>query len=286
MAAAPRGHGPTANQNIIVSSYRLESCRMPALTALTRAVSPRLAECELTFIGRQPIDYAAAVHQHTHYQQLLRDLGVKVIELPAEDRCPDSCFLEDTALVLDEVAIITRPGSEARRREVSGVVPAIVEYRNVLQIDAPGTLEGGDILRMGRNLFVGTSVRSNVQGIEMLGVALQPFGYKVIAVPMQGALHLKSVCTALDDHTLLADLRHLDPAAFPEYRLVQVPPDESPAANVLRVNGTVCIHAGFHKTIDLLQSQGYELSTINISEFLKAEAGLTCMSILFDASAS
>jgi dimethylargininase len=259
---------------------------MPALTALTRAVSPRIAACELTFIGRQPIDYAAAVHQHNRYQQLLRDLGLKVIELPADDQCPDSCFLEDTALVLDEVAVITRPGSEARRREVSGVVPTIVEYRNVLQIDAPGTLEAGDILRMGRNLFVGSSVRSNQQGIEMLRTALQPYEYKVVTVPMQGALHLKSVCTALDDHTLLADLRHVDAAVFSEYRLVEVPSDESPAANVLRINGTVCIHAGFQKTIDLLQSQGYELSTVDISEFLKAEAGLTCMSIIFDATAA
>lgn len=258
---------------------------MPVLTALTRAVSPRIAECELTFIGRQAIDYATAVHQHSRYQQLLRDLGVKVIELPADDQCPDSCFLEDTALILDEVAVITRPASEARRREVAGVVPTIVEYRNVLQIDAPGTLEAGDILRMGRNLFVGTSVRSNQEGIEMLGTALQPYGYKVIAVPMQGALHLKSVCTALDDQTLLADLRHVDAAWFSEYRLVEVPADESPAANVLRINRTVCIHSGFQKTIDLLQSRGYELSTVNISEFLKAEGGLTCMSIIFDASA-
>lgn len=257
---------------------------MPVLTALTRAVSPRIAECELTFIGRQAIDYTAAVHQHTQYQQLLRSLGVHVIELPADDQCPDSCFLEDTALVLDEVAVLTRPGSEARRREVAGVVPTIVEYRNVLQIDAPGTLEAGDILRMGRNLFVGASVRTNPQGIEMLQTMLQPYEYEVIAVPMQGALHLKSVCTALDDQTLLADLRHVDAAAFSQYRLIEVPADESPAANVLRINGTVCIHAGFQKTMDLLQSQGYALKTVDISEFLKAEAGLTCMSILFDES--
>ena len=255
---------------------------MPRLIALTRAVSPRINECELTFIGRRKIDYAAAVHQHSRYQQLLRDLGVKVIELPAGERCPDSCFLEDTAVVLDEVAVITRPGSEARRSEVSGVVPTIVEYRNVVQIDAPGTLEAGDILRMGRNLFVGASVRSNAPGIEMLRSALAPYGYNVIAVPMQGALHLKSVCTALDDETVVADPRHVDAEFLSKYRIVEVPSDESPAANVLRINGTVCIHAGFHKTIDLLQARGYQLNTVDISEFLKAEAGLTCMSIIFD----
>lgn len=257
---------------------------MPLLTAMTRAVSPRINDCELTFIGRQKIDYAAAVHQHSRYQQLLRDLGLKVIELPAGEQCPDSCFLEDTALVLDEVAVITRPGSEARRREVAGVVPKIVEYREVLQIDAPGTLEAGDILRMGRNLFVGASVRSNAQGIEMLRALVAPYGYKVIAVPMDGALHLKSVCTALDDETLIADARHVNTEVLSDYGIVEVMPDESPAANVLRIGDTVCIHSGFHKTIDLLQSKGYQLNTVDIAEFLKAEAGLTCMSIIFDAT--
>jgi dimethylargininase len=257
---------------------------MQMLVALTRAVSLRIAECELTFIDRQGIDYSRAVQQHNQYQQLLRDLGAKVVELPSDDQCPDCCFLEDTALVLDEVAVITRPGSEDRRREVDGVAPTIMKYRSVVRIDAPGTLEAGDVLRMGRNLYVGLSTRTNKRGIEMLREALKAYGYEVTAIPMKGALHLKSVCTALDDNTVLADPRYFDKAEFSEFKLIDVPADESMAANVLRINGAVCVHAGFHKTADLLQTKRFDIRTVDISEFLKAEAGLTCMSIPFYAS--
>ena len=257
---------------------------MQMLVALTRGVSLRIGECELTFIDRQSIDYPTAVQQHRQYQQLLRNLGAKVIELPSDDQCPDCCFLEDTALVLDDVAVITRPGSETRRREVDGVAPTIMKYRNVVRIDAPGTLEAGDVLRLGRKLFVGVSTRTNKQGIEMLRKVLKAYGYAVAAIPMKGALHLKSVCTVLDDHTVLADPRRFDPAEFSEYKLIEVPADESMAANILRINGTVCMHAGFHQTVDLLRTKGFDIRTVDISEFLKAEAGLTCMSITLYAS--
>jgi len=259
---------------------------MQMLVALTRRVSPRIAECELAFINRQAIDYPRAVQQHSQYQQLLRNLGAKVIELPSDDQCPDCCFLEDTALVLDEVAVITRPGSEARRREVDGVAPTIMNYRNVVWIDSPGMLEAGDVLRMGRNLLVGVSTRTNQQGIEMLRKVLKAYGYEVVAIPMKGALHLKSVCTGLDDHTVLADPRHFDAGELSEYKLIEVPAAESMAANVLRINTAVCIHAGFHQTVDLSRAKGFNIRTLDISEFLKAEAGLTCMSIPFYASST
>jgi dimethylargininase len=235
-------------------------------------------------MDRQSIDYAKAVQQHSQYRQLLRKLGVTVIELARDDQCPDCCFLEDTALVLDEVAVITRPGSETRRREVAGVAPIIMKYRNVVRIDAPGTLEAGDVLRMGRNLFVGASTRTNKQAIEMLRKAVKAYGYEVAAIPMKGALHLKSVCTALDDHTLLADPMYFDAAELSEYDLIEVPAEESMAANVLRINGAVCMHSGFHQTAGLLRTKGFDIRTVDISEFLKAEAGLTCMSITFYAS--
>jgi dimethylargininase len=256
------------------------------LVALTRRVSLRIAECELTFINRQAIDYPRAVQQHSQYQQLLRNLGAQVIELPSDDQCPDCSFLEDTALVLDEIAIITRPGSEPRRREVDGVAPTVMKYRNVVRIDSPGTLEAGDVLRMGRNLLVGVSTRTNRDGIAMLRRAVKAYGYELLAIPMKGALHLKSVCTALDDHTLLVDPRHIDPAEFSEYKLIEVPAGESMAANALRINGAVCIHAGFHQTVDLLRTKGFDIRTVDISEFLKAEAGLTCMSIILQSSNS
>lgn len=252
------------------------------LTAFTRAVSPRIAECELTFIDRVPIDFARAVEQHRQYEQTLRGLGVEVVQIPADEQCPDSCFLEDTALVLDELAVLTRPGSEARRGEVAGVAPFIRRHRDVEQIEPPATLEGGDVLHIGRELFVGVTTRTTRDGIEALRKYVEPHGYQVHPVAVPGALHLKSVCTAVDEHTILADGTRVDLLPFAGYEVIQVPAEEWMAANVLLVGGTVCLHGGFGRTNDLLQRRGIDARTVDISEFLKAEAGLTCMSLLFE----
>jgi dimethylargininase len=250
-------------------------------TALTRALSTRIRECELTFIDRVSIDVPRAQEQHQNYQELLRSLGIDVIEIPADHKCPDCCFIEDTALVLDEVAIITRPGSRARRREVEGVAQVVKKYRSLIRIQPPATLEGGDVLRVGRDLFVGLTTRTNRRGIEALRAAVGPYGYRVVVVPVPRALHLKSVCTAVDERVVLADSTRMNTAAFSGYTIIQVPADEWMAANVLRINGKICMHSGFRRTIDLLRKRGLEIRTVDISEFLKAEAGLTCMSVLF-----
>jgi dimethylargininase len=252
------------------------------LTALTRAVSSRINECELTFIERQPIDIERAVRQHKDYQQLLESLGLNVVEIPAHNHCPDCCFIEDTALVLDELAIATRPGSDARRAEVAGVLPTIAKYRKIAHVEPPGTLEAGDVLRIGRDLFIGITSRTNLEGIEFVRKHVAPHGYKVHGVEVPGALHLKSVCTAVNERTVLADSSRIDIKPFAAYELIEVPPEEWMAANVLLVNGTVCMHEGFHKTLALLRERQIRVRTVDISEFLKAEAGLTCLSIIFD----
>jgi dimethylargininase len=255
------------------------------LTALTRGVSSRINECELSFIERRPIDFDEAVQQHRNYQRLLRELGASVVELPGQADCPDGCFIEDTALVLDELAILTRPRSQARRREVDGVASSIRKYRReVFQIDAPATLEGGDVLRIGRNLFVGLSERTNREGIQVLRQFVSADGYDVHAVETTGALHLKSVCTAVDEHTILAEPSRLDLQPFKKFEIIAVPPEEWMAANVLLVNGTVCIQSGFPKTQGLLERRGYQVRTVDISEFLRAEAGLTCLSLIFESA--
>jgi dimethylargininase len=253
------------------------------LTALTRAVSSRINECELTFIERQTIDIERAVRQHKNYRQLLKSLGLNVIELPADDRCPDCCFIEDTALVLDELAIATRPGSDARRAEIAGVLPTIAKHRNIVNVEPPATLEAGDVLRIGRDLFIGITSRTNRDGIEFVRKHASPHGYKVHGVEVPGALHLKSVCTAVNERTMLADSSRIDVEPFAGYELIEVPRDEWMAANVLLVNGTVCMHEGFHKTLALLRERQIRVRTVDISEFLKAEAGLTCLSIIFDS---
>ena len=253
------------------------------LTALTRAVSSRINECELTFIERQPIDIERAVRQHKNYQQLLKSLGLSVVELPADDNCPDCCFLEDTALVLDELGIATRPGSDARRAEGAGVLPTIAKHRNIVNVEAPATLEAGDVLRIGGDLFIGITSRTNPEGIEFVRKQVSPHGYKVHGIAVPGALHLKSVCTAVNERTILADASRIDIEPFAGYELIEVPAEEWMAANVLLVNGTVCMHEGFHKTLALLRERQVRVRTVDISEFLKAEAGLTCLSIIFDS---
>jgi dimethylargininase len=256
------------------------------LTAFTRGVSPRITECELTFIDRATIDFVRAVEQHSQYEEMLRALGVVVHRIPADDACPDCCFLEDTALVLDEIAVLTRPGSQARRAEVAGVAPFVREQREVVEIEAPATLEGGDVLRIGRELFVGVTTRTTRDGIDALQSHVEPHGYKVHPVDVPGALHLKSVCTAVDAHTILADASRVDLSPFAGYEVIQVPAAEWMAANVLLVGGTVCMHSGFEKTIGILRRREFDVRTTDISEFLKAEAGLTCMSLVFERRAS
>jgi len=253
------------------------------LTAITRAVSQRISECELTYIGRTPIDVERAIRQHQDYQDLLRRLGAQLVEIPADDTCADCCFLEDTAIVLDELAVIARPSSEVRRLEVGGVKAFVQKHRPTVEVEAPATLEGGDVLRIKRNLFVGLTTRTNVLGVETLRRHAVPLGYSVHEVKVPGALHLKSVCTALDHGTILADSSRLDLSPFANFKIVAVPSDEWMAANILLVNSTVCMPEGFPKTRSMLEKRGLKVATTDISEFLKAEAGLTCMSLLFAA---
>jgi dimethylargininase len=248
--------------------------------ALTHIISPNIALCELTFIQRSPIDYELAVRQHEAYCALLRDCGLRVIELTVNSTYPDSTFIEDTSFVADEIAVMARMGTDSRRGEVPGIEPVLAAYRKIGHIRPPATLEGGDVLRVGRKAFVGLTPRTNRAGMSSLTTILQPVGYQVIPVTVRGCLHLKSACTALDDDTLLVNPRWIDPDPFADFRAVPVPEQEPWAANTLVIDRSVCVHAGFSRTIELLQSLGYQVKTVDISELLKAEAGMTCSSIL------
>jgi len=254
--------------------------------ALMRGVPPTLASCELTFRERAPIDLGLAIAQHAAYAALLRSLGLEVVELPADPAFPDCCFVEDVAIVLDEIALVTRPGAASRRGEVTAVESALARYRPTLSTPEPATLEGGDVLRVGRRLFVGQSGRTNAEGIARLAAVAQPHGYRVMPVSVTGCLHLKSAVTALDDERLLLNRAWLDPAPFRGLELVDVAPEEPDAANVLRVAGQVIGHAGFPRTLERVSALGYAVRTLDVSEFLKAEAALTCKSLLFAASAA
>jgi dimethylargininase len=250
------------------------------LLALTRGVSPNLNRCEVSYLPRQPIDVACAVEQHRQYEAALRELGITVVSLPAEPELPDCMFVEDPAVVVNEVAVMTRMGAESRRGESKSLAAALAPYRPLRWMREPATLEGGDVLRVGSQLFVGLSARTNGAGIEQLAAELQPFGYSVIPVEVRGCLHLKSACCALDAKTILANRNWIDPSPFEGFTLVDIPAAEPRAANVLAVGNTVILPDAFPATATLLERLGYQVRRLNISELMKAEAGVTCSSIL------
>src|SRR4249919_189637 len=196
------------------------------LNAITREVSPNLGHCELSFVPRVEIDLALARAQHYRYQQALAALGCRVVTLPAEDDLPDAVFVEDVALVLDEVAVMTRPGAASRRPEGASVASTLSQHRPLLSIESPGTLEGGDMMRVGRTIYVGKSARTNASGIEQLTRLLSEFGYTVRPVAMSGCLHLKSAVTQVADDTLLVHPGWVDRGAFPEFKIIEIDPEE------------------------------------------------------------
>lgn len=249
--------------------------------ALTREVSRRINACQLSFVDRQPIDYKRAVAQHQDYCQTLQALGLEVLGIPAEDSLPDCCFVEDTAVVLDELAIVTRMGSAARRAETAAVEGALAPLRTLVRMDAPATLDGGDVLQLGRTLYIGITKRTNEIGAEVVRLATAKYGYSTVPVEVRGCLHLKSAVSALDDATLIANPIWVDPKAFPGVEVLSVPFKEQGAANVLRVGERLIVHEGFPQTIEVLVKRGHAVQTVDVSESLKAEAGVTCKSILF-----
>jgi dimethylargininase len=253
------------------------------LTAITRAVSPAIVNCELSFVPRQPIDLKIAREQHHFYEQLLEKLGARVVSLASEPDLPDSMFVEDPAIVLDELAVIFPLGTESRRLEAASLAEAISRFRKLEHVTLPGTLEGGDILRIGRKLFVGVTKRSNAEGIRQLAAILAPHHYIVIAVPVTGCLHLKSAVTCLGRDTLLANRAWLDPAPFCGYHWIDVDPAEPHAANALALGSTIIFPASFPGTRACVEAQGFHVTPLDISELQKAESGLTCSSLIFQA---
>ncbi|MGE0126914.1 MAG: dimethylarginine dimethylaminohydrolase family protein [Blastocatellales bacterium] len=252
------------------------------LTAITRAVSPGLADCELTFLARQKIDIQKAIEQHHGYEELLAQLGANVISLPAEPDLPDSVFVEDTAVVLDELAVITRPGAASRRAETADVAEALSKFRSLAFIESPATLEGGDVMRVDRALYVGLSARTNQAGIDQLRAIVEPLGYNVEPVEISGCLHLKTACTYLGRRTILANRQWINVGRLAEFGLIDVHEDELWAANTLAIGDTVLMAEGAPRTRALLEKRGFKVRTIDNSELRKAEAGLTCSSLIFD----
>jgi dimethylargininase len=221
------------------------------------------------------------VEQHRRYELCLASMGLVVVPLPPEPDLPDSVFVEDPAVVVDELAVMTRMGVESRRRESELLAQALEIYRPLNWIEPPGTLEGGDVVRAGRRIFVGRSQRTNAEGILQLDELLNFCEYSVTPVDVRGCLHLKSACCALDSGTLLVNRDWIDVEALEGFRLVDV--EEPWAADVLAVGETVLMPAGFPETRRKIQTLGWKVETVDVSELQKAEAGVTCMSLIFES---
>jgi dimethylargininase len=255
-----------------------------ARLALTRDISPAIVRCELTHLTRVAIDFDIARAQHAGYESALTAAGCRVQRLGAGDDMPDSVFIEDTAIVLDELAIVTRPGAESRRVETLSVARALAAHRDVYPIGAPGTLDGGDVLVVSRCVFVGRSGRTNAEGIDQLRRTLAPFDYTVEAIDVRACLHLKSAVSVIGERTLLVNPQWIDPRRFREFTVIAIDPSEPFAANALRVGETVVFPREFPRTADRLREGGVHLHLVEASELAKAEGGVTCCSLIFDTA--
>lgn len=251
------------------------------LIAITRAVSPSMINCQLTHLERQPIDIDLAFEQHAAYEAALTELGCTVRQLEVEPELPDSVFVEDMALVLDEVAVILRSGAPSRRAEAASVAAALGGYRELRTLRAPATLDGGDVLRIGRDLYVGLSSRSTPDGIRQLQSFVEPFGYQVHPVELTGCLHLKSAVTQVGEHMLLVNPDWVDGRVFRGMQRVEVAPAEPHAANALMLSDAVIYPAAHRATGRKLEGIGVRLKPVDVSELMKAEGAVTCCSLIF-----
>jgi dimethylargininase len=253
------------------------------LIAITRKVSPAIAQCELTHLERQAIRLETAVAQHSQYEQALRSLGVEVISLPAEPELPDSVFVEDAALVLDELAILTRPGAKSRRPEVESISRALSPYRDLETIQTPSCLDGGDILQAGKMIYVGISTRSNLSAIQQMQNYLKKFGYQVKGIRVTGCLHLKSAVTQVAENTVLINPAWIDKMEFAGFQVIEVHPTEMYGANAVQVGNTLLYQPNFPETSRRLEAACLQLKLVDASELAKAEGALTCCSLIFKA---
>lgn len=251
--------------------------------AFTRAISPRIVECELTHLERTPIDVANARAQHAEYTRTLVALGCTVQEVEAAPDHPDSVFIEDTAVVFDEIAVITRPGAESRRGETAAVERALAPLRPLALITAPGTLDGGDVFVVGKRVFAGRTGRTNDEGIAQLRAALAPHGYTVEALDVTGCLHLKTAVTAVDDRTVLVNPQWIDRRALAGLDVIEVDPAEPMGANIVRVGEALLYGASYPRTRARLEARGYRPVCVDASELAKAEGAVTCCSLVLRA---
>ena len=251
--------------------------------AITRDISDAFEYCQLTHLDRVPIDLPRARAQHDAFEWTLVEVGCTVRRIDASADMPDSVFIEDMAIVFPEAAVIARPGADSRRVEVPGVVSALRRFGiPTREIADPGTLDGGDVLRIGRQVFIGSSTRTNATAINQMRRFLRPLGYRVSAVPVEGCLHLKSAVTAVSADTVLINTRWVSADAFGAFHQIPVDEDEPAAANALLIEDEVVYPAGFPKTAARLKKHGLRVRVVELDELAKAEGGVTCCALVLE----
>ena len=254
------------------------TCVMPR--AFARTVSSTLANGERTHIERVPIDITRARVQHDRYISALRSLGVDVEVLPEIEGCPDAVFVEDVALALDGLIVITRPGAPARRAEAAHFTRVLAARFRLAFINAPGTMDGGDVIVIGKRIITGLTGRTNMEGVKQLAAIADPLGYTVEVAPVDAALHLKTACTFVNEDVAITNPEWVDETALGARRVLHVPAHEPFGANVLRVGERVIVSEAYPDTRVLLEQAGFHTLGVNVSELHKAEAGVTCMSVI------
>lgn len=229
-------------------------------------------------------DYENALKQHAAYIEALKACGVVVKVLPADENFPDSCFVEDVAVVTKKCAVITNPGAPSRNHEIDSIREVLMEYYSedvIEKIQAPGTLEGGDVMMCGDIFYVGRSARTNAEGIRQFGEILGKYGYKVIEVPLEKVLHLKTGVNYLENNNMLVSGEFIDKEEFASYNKILIPEDEAYAANCIWMNGNVIVPEGYPRVLKAVKEAGYPVITVDTSEFKKIDGGLSCLSLRF-----
>jgi dimethylargininase len=252
-----------------------------SVVAITHVPSPRMNDALRTFIDVEPIDIELVTRQHGEYRRMLERAGARVVLLDGNLAHADAVFVEDTAVVLDEIAIVTAMAASSRRDEPRAIEPELRKHRtNIAVIEAPATLEGGDVLRVGRTIFVGATTRTNAAGIDALEAIARRFGYAVRPVRVDGCLHLKTAMTALPDGTLLVSPRWVDERDLTGFAILHVDESEPDGANVALVGDRVLAAAAHSRTLDRIRRRGFDVDAVDLAELAKAEGCVTCLSIL------
>jgi dimethylargininase len=251
--------------------------------AVVREIPDSFNNCITSQEDKDTIDVEKARLQHENYCATLETFGIELLRISADESLPDCCFTEDVVIVLDEIAIITNPRMKSRSGERKEMEKAMLPYRKMVRLDAPAYLDGGDVVVIGKKIFVGLSERSNAKAIEQLQNLLDVYGYAVTGVPVRNVLHLKSACTYIGNGYVLLSPESIDPDFFADYKLIKVPKEESYCADTLAIDDSVLIPEGYPITKQMILESGFKVITLDTTEIKKADGALTCMSVIFSA---